>query len=341
MALPVTPAPVEIKQQKENSKDSLSSVLWSAVVNFTRSAEIITFPENGEPSEAAASAGSEVINLTGAHDLEIKGRTITRAGQTCITLTNCSNIRITGCSFTSGKARGIYLYNCQNITIENNFFSHVVTGVLADHCKGRIVVERNQFLNMTGPMPGGQYVQFNTVEGAGCSVSYNKGENIFGQGSPEDCINLYKSRGTPASPIKVIGNWIRGGGPSGSGGGIMLGDNGGAYQIAENNILVNPGEYGMAIAGGEHISIIGNKIYGKAQSFTNVGLYVNAIGGYKISHAVVKANRIEFYNAKNYNNNWWLADQSAKPEGWDDGGNILGDKTLNENMLPKKIITRQ
>jgi parallel beta-helix repeat protein len=338
MLLTINPPPIEVTQYKDNPKDDLRSVWWASVIGGTHLAGKTTFPENGQPSRTVAQARSEVINLNGVHDLEIKGKTITGAIESCIMLTNCSNIRITGCRFTNGKARGIYLYNCRNITIENNFFSQLVTGVLADHCKGGIVVNRNQFLNMTGPMPGGQYVQFNTIEGPGCSVSYNKGENIFGQGRPEDCINLYKSRGTAESPIKVTGNWIRGGGPSGSGGGIMLGDNGGAYQIAQGNILVNPGEYGMAIAGGEQISILGNRIYGKPQSFTNVGLYVNAIGGYKIIHAVVKGNRIEFYNAKNYNNNWWLADQNAKPEGWDNGGNILGDKTLNENMLPKNMI---
>ncbi|MEX8548858.1 MAG: right-handed parallel beta-helix repeat-containing protein [Mucilaginibacter sp.] len=321
MALPTNHQPIELQYQKSDRKDDQRFVQWPYSENFDQL------------------AGSEVINLNGAHNLQIKGKTISGAKETCITLTNCANIRISNCRFVNGKIRGIYLYNCRNITIENNFFDHVVTGVLADHCQGGIVVEHNQFLNMLGPMPGGQYVQFNTVEGAGCSISYNKGENILGEGKPEDCINLYKSRGTAESPIKVIGNWIRGGGPSSSGGGIILGDNGGSYQIAKDNILVNPGEYGMAIAGGNHISIINNRIYGKSQPFTNVGLYVNAIGGYKISHAVVKGNRINFYNAANYNNNWWLADQSQKPEGWENGGNILGDKTLNENMLPQRLVS--
>ncbi len=324
MALPANHQQIEIKHQKTSPGDNTRAAHW---------------PEKEKTSEKTVNSGSAAINLNGAHNLQIKGKTISGTNETCITLTNCADIHISNCRFVNGKARGIYLYNCHNITIENNFFDQVVTGVLADHCQGGIVVEHNQFLNMVGPMPGGQYAQFNTVEGPGCSISYNKGENILGEGKPEDCINLYKSRGTAESPIKVIGNWIRGGGPSGSGGGIMLGDNGGSYQIAKDNILVNPGEYGMAVAGGDHISIINNRIYGKSQPFTNVGLYVNAIGGYKISHAVVKGNRINFYNAANYNNNWWLADQSQKPEGWENGGNILGDKNLNENMLPQKLVS--
>ncbi|WP_299286006.1 hypothetical protein [uncultured Mucilaginibacter sp.] len=31
--------------------------------------------------------------------------------------------------------------------------------------------------------------------------------------------------------------------------------------------------------------------------------------------------------------------KSQKPEGWENGGNILGDKTLNENMLPLKLVS--
>ncbi len=286
----------------------------------------------------AAGAVPAIINLNGVHNRVISGKNIAGAPETCITLTNCYNIRITGCRLINGGNRGIYMHNCHHIVIENNLFSNLITGVLADHCGGGIRVDDNQFLNMIGPMPGGQYVQFNTVNGEGLSISRNKGENLPGHGKPEDGINLYKSNGTAISPIKVIGNQIRGGGPSPSGGGIMLGDNGGSYQLAEGNILVNPGEYGMAIAGGDHISLINNTIYGKAQPFTNVGLYVNAIGGYAVSNAVVKGNKINFYNAANYNNNWWLAGGTQKPEGWDNGGNLLGDKSLGEHLLPATLI---
>lgn len=55
-----------------------------------------------------------------------------------------------------------------------------------------------------------------------------------------DAINLYKSNGIAGDPIQVIGNRIRGGGPSTSGGGIMTGDQGGSY-ILVSIILVNPG----------------------------------------------------------------------------------------------------
>jgi len=64
----------------------------------------------------------------------------------------------------------------------------------------------------------------------------------------------------------VRGNWIRGGGPSTSGGGINIGDYGGSYQITENNILVNPGQYGIGISGGNNMIMRNNKVYGKKKA---------------------------------------------------------------------------
>jgi len=37
------------------------------------------------------------------------------------------------------------------------------------------------------------------------------------------------------------------------GGGIMLGDGGGSNIVAKNNILVDPGQYGMAVSGGSYM----------------------------------------------------------------------------------------
>ncbi len=121
-------------------------------------------------------------------------------------------------------------------------------------------------------MPRGQMVQFNNVKGGGNSINYNVVENILGQSSPEDAISVYMSNGIVGDPIQVVGNWIRGGGPSGSGGGIMVGDYGGSHILVKDNILVDPGQYGIAISSGTGISIKNNKIYAKQQSFTNVGL---------------------------------------------------------------------
>jgi parallel beta-helix repeat protein len=291
-----------------------------------------------ETAADPAYTASPVIDLYNQHDITINGKSFSGGNAPLIKLTNCYNIKITGNRLANAGNVGIYLYNCNNITIENNFFTKVSTGVYADHTQGGIVVNNNQFLNMQGPFPRGQFVQFNNVKGAGSSISNNKGENIIGQSYAEDAISLYQSAGTSGSPIQIKGNWIRGGGPSASGGGIMLGDNGGSYLYASDNILVNPGQFGMAISGGSYITMVNNAIYGKQQSFTNVGIYVNDIGGWKTSNCKVTNNKVKYYNKTNYQNNAWLSPNSVKPEGWD--ANLWG-AAVNESILPAVIITKK
>ena len=296
-------------------------------------------PAASASSSTSGYTVSPVINLIGAHDMTISGEAISGGTVPDITLTNCYNIRITGNKLYNSTDVGIHLYNCKNITVDNNFFTNVSTGVYAEKAwSGGIKVTNNQFLNMKGPFPRGQFVQFNNVYGPGNAVSNNVGENVFGQSFPEDAINMYESSGTSYSPIIIDGNWIRGGGPSSSGGGIMLGDNGGSYLVASNNVLVNPGEYGMAIAGGDHNSIINNTIYGTAQFFTNVGLYVNSINGHRVTNATVTGNQINFFNSANYSNSWWLSSNADKPYGWDGPTNTLG-ANINGSILPSVIIT--
>jgi len=284
---------------------------------------------------------SGAISLTNAHDITITGKGITGGTVPCIFLSNCYNIHITGNKLYNSSDVGIHLYMCYNITVDNNYFAKVSSGVYAEQTTaGGIIVNSNQFFNMVGPFPRGQFVQFNNVSGAGNSISNNKGENILGQSYPEDGISLYQSKGTPSSPIIVNGNWIRGGGPSSSGGGIMLGDNGGSYETASYNILVNPGEYGMAIAGGDHNSILNNSIFGSSQSFTNVGLYVNSINGYAETNSTVSGNSVLFFNSSGYENNCWLAPNVSKPTGWDTL-NIWGAANVSSSLLPSIIITSE
>lgn len=288
-------------------------------------------------AEAVAHVLSPAINLNGSHDLTISGKVINGGNVPAITLTNCHNIHITKNQLGNSADAGIYLYNCYNITIDYNKITNVSTGVyVVNTSRGGISVAHNQFRNMYGPMPRGQFVQFNNVNGPYNSISYNRGENIPGESNPEDAINLFKSTGTPDSPIKVIGNRIRGGGPSKSGGGIMLGDNGGGYQVVSHNILVDPGQYGIAVAGGDHITLTRNMIYGRAQYFTNVGIYVWSQGGYHCSNITVSGNRVRFMNAKNMENDSWIGTGEAKPAGWD--SNEWGAQ-IGPAILPRAVVS--
>jgi len=246
-------------------------------------------------------------------------------------------VHITSNSLGNSTDVGILLYNCYNVTVDHNNISNVSTGVyVVNSPNGGIIITGNQFKNMIGPMPRGQFVQFNTVGGANNAISYNKGENIFGSSNPEDAINLYKSNGTASSPIQVIGNWIRGGGPSATGGGIMLGDTGGSYEVASNNILVNPGQYGMAIAGGDHMSITNNQIYGRSQSFTNIGLYIWGQSGSACTNSTISGNQVKFFNNSNTENDAWVGTGETTPSGW--SSNIFG-ANISAAILPSTVVS--
>lgn len=269
--------------------------------------------------------------------MTISGKLIDGGSVPAITLTNCYNVHITANQLGNSKDVGILLYNCYNVTVDHNNISNVSTGVyVVNSPNGGIIITGNQFKNMVGPMPRGQFVQFNTVAGANNSISYNKGENVFGSSNPEDAINLYRSNGTASSPIQVVGNWIRGGGPSATGGGIMLGDTGGSYETASNNVLVDPGQYGMAIAGGDHMSITNNEIYGRSQSFTNIGLYIWGQSGAACTNATISGNQVKFYNASNQENDSWVGTGETTPSGW--SSNTFG-ANISASILPSAVVS--
>jgi len=279
---------------------------------------------------------SKPLLLNGVHDRIISNLEIDNSKVNCIDLRDCYNIKIQHCRFISSKGEGIYLYSCKNITIIDCYMENVSTGVLAVACQG-INVSYNQVKNVQGPFPRGQMVQFDSVSGPNNIVSYNRCENILGASDPEDAISMFKTTGTPTSPVKIIGNWIRGGGPSHTGGGIMLGDNGGAYLIAEKNVLVNPGQYGVAISGGTNISIINNIIYSKQQTFTNVGLYIWNQSHSKCALNVISGNQINWTNAQGEKNNKWDNGNCGSVSGWDSN---ISKASIDSTILPLKIITK-
>jgi hypothetical protein len=274
---------------------------------------------------------SAAMVLTDVHDKEINGLQLPH-----LILNHCYNITIKNCKIGPDTTRGIRLERCANIHIDSCYWSDVRTGVYALQSAG-ILVTNCQGRNMQFGFPrGGQFVQFDEVTGARNGVINCRFENILGQSKPEDAISIFKSSGTAASPILIEGNWIRGGGPSKSGGGIMLGDKGGSYQVAKNNILVNPGQYGMAISGGHHIEILNNKIYGKIQPFTNVGLYIWAQAGATCSLNTIRGNQVKWTMSTGEINNSWNNGNCGRVKGW--SNNIL-NADIDENILPVQLIT--
>ncbi|WP_317127853.1 right-handed parallel beta-helix repeat-containing protein [Mucilaginibacter terrenus] len=280
---------------------------------------------------------SHPLKLSGINSKVISDLDITGDTSNCISLNQCSNITIQNCRLRNSAKIGINILNCKNIKIINCYFEQVATGVYVFKSQ-QVNVRQNQFKNMQGPFPRGQMVQFDEVTGAGNKISDNIGENLPGKSLPEDAINLYKTTGTATSPVEVIGNRIRGGGPSKTGGGIMLGDNGGGFSIAKNNILVDPGQYGIAIAGGTHISVINNNIYGRRQPFTNVGIYVWNQHTSACALNVVQGNLVNFKSADGASNPGWNQGNCGKVYGWE---NNDWNAPINASMLPKQLFAVQ
>ncbi len=277
---------------------------------------------------------SEPIVLNDIHDTTITGLEITNPDGHCIRLNNCTNITIENCFLRDASGNGVNVENSSNITVTNCSMESIATGVYVQGQSSQIQVLYNTCVNVNGPFPRGQLTQFNGVSGENNKINYNVAENFLGESYPEDIINVYKSNGTADSPIEIKGNWIRGGGPSSSGGGILVGDNGGSYTTVEDNILVNPGQYGLAIAGGENMKLLNNTVFAEQKDFNNVGLYVWNQYDPACGNHTVSGNSVNYTKADGTKNNAWNGNNCGEIIGWDD--NEWG-ADIDASILPEVI----
>jgi len=280
-------------------------------------APVVAAPVTVAPAPAPAPAPTTPketvyggITMYGQSNIVIENKRVENGSGPCIRLHNVSNVTIRNVDLVGCYGVGVELYQSSNITVTFSYFENLNGGVYSIG-GSNIKVNNNRFKNVSraGKMDysRGQFVQFNGVTGAGNEIMNNRGINILGQSDPEDLVNLYGSSGTPASPIVVAGNCFKGGGPSPSGGGILAGENGGSYLVVRDNTLVNPGQYGIGIAGGRGIEMTGNRVYGRQQHFTNVGMYLMnfnrsgfACDGHKITN-----NAIDYIRSTGLPNPWY------------------------------------
>ena len=134
----------------------------------------------------------------------------------------------------------------------------------------------------------------------------NVGDVPLGNAVTEDLISLYRSTGTPKSPIKVLRNRLRGGGRSPSGSGILLGDNGGSHQVAACNTLVEPGQVGIGVASGTNIDVLRNRLFHGPRPWSNLALYVwNQTPAAPCRNVRVEGNDVSWRNAEGESYGWW------------------------------------
>jgi predicted small lipoprotein YifL len=264
--------------------------------------------------------GSCIKIINGATNIIVENSEIGPCGENGIDiLSESNNITIRNNYIHDTLGEGVYTYLAELIKIKYNQIERTAGGVYAVSSK-QIDTSYNKIRNVQGPFPRGQLIQYAFVKGGGNRITYNIGINEPGVSAPQDAINLYKSRGLPDDQMIVSNNVIIGGGPSVSGGGILLGDGGttSSYQVARDNILVNPGMYGVGIAGGHHNQLLNNTVYGKQQSFTNVGVYVWDQYDSNCADNTVRGNRVNYTNKDGQKNHRWDGGNCGTINGWSD-----------------------
>lgn len=253
-------------------------------------------PQTGTGSsemKTVSNPGGSCLVIDGQSDRVIENMVIGPCGGAGIEISNSRNITVQNVIIKDTQDLGISINDSQNIAIRENEITNTLSAINALNSSG-IVISCNTMKNPRGPIPDGQFVQFDKVSGGSNQISCNAGYNEQGKGIPEDAISLYQSNGEPGSQIMVLNNLIVGGGPSNSGGGIMLGDDGGSYQMAQGNVLVDPGQYGMAVASGHHMSIIDNQVFSSGKSWANTGIYVWNQYPHSCNNIEVSRNRVQW-----------------------------------------------
>lgn len=297
---------------------------------FSQTCNIIAY--NSSPKTYSSLNNLTISNL----------RIENNASGNCILLSYCNNVIIQNCILGPSVEEAIKILNCNNVTITNCSFENNLAGIYALNSSG-IKVIQNKFSNVdkfknVNITSRGQYVQFDKVTGPGNEIIDNVGECILGNSNPEDLINIGLSSGTFDSPILISGNKFRGGGPSLTGGGINSADFFANYINVYDNILVNPGQYGITVPSGTNINVVGNKIYGIQQSFTNVGLSVwhsSLYSSFACSDISIRDNNVRYYNNLGILHSL-MDDGNCTNTVWTN--NIENDFSINDSILPKRLL---
>lgn len=274
------------------------------------------------------------LDLSGKSGIVVENKRFVDAPSIAIKMYGgANNITIRNCTFDGAAQELVELENATNITIENCLFIKGYSGVYAVGSKN-VKIINCQFVNMrikwiNGQFSGkGQFAQFNSC--TDILVENCKGEN-FPEADPEDMISMYRSSNA------IVRNNIFRGNPtsswSNSGGGIIAGDNGGDNILIENNTIMTPGNYGIAIAGGNNNRVLNNKIYSERNAVSNNPLYVWKQDAPTCSSITVKGNRVYWIDKNGARNNGWFAGNCSSTV-FDPPTNI----TLSEMGVPTHLI---
>lgn len=292
----------------------------------------------------ASSTYTDSGPITVLDGMEVTGLRISNPSGPCIVGSHVSGVHIhdnqIGPCGPTADGVGIAIEDGSDVLVDHNCFDDVAGALYVDGSAAPVndvVFHHNRATGIRGPMPRGQLVQFNTVRGDRHVVRCNESDVDLGAGAIEDHISMYRSSGSAASPILIEHNRIRGGGPSASGGGILAGDGGGSWITIQNNVLVEPGQYGVAIAGGSHMALLNNVVFSDSHPWTNIGLYVWNQDATTCSDIEVRGNRVQFFNAMGESNPAWDAGNCGAVAGWSSNAfpDIGVDASIWDTPMPE------
>lgn len=221
----------------------------------------------------------------------IEGKEFSGLASFAITLLGSKDITIKNCKFVNMEDFAIFSQRGINITVADCVFENVKGAFLGLEAISDVKFEHNDVKNIANKTDAFG-VAFQAADGPGLTIRNNVFELLPGQG-PEAVILTAGAKGTAESPILIQNNWIRGGRSIA----IAIGNMGGAYQVIEDNRLVNTGMCGIFLLGGNDIIFRNNKIYSKSTPGTIAGMYFQTNDA---SNIIVENNEV----------NWILADGS-------------------------------
>jgi endo-chitodextinase len=271
-----------------------------------------------------------------ANDILIQGITIKNYTENGMHFNRGANLTLKRVTFKdsggeTGEMKGaVRLNNISNIKIQHSDFIRVTAGILSTDCEGPVLIEWNTAINV-----GRNFIQLDKCKGSDIKIRFNtmerQGDYLRGAAHDVvDWISIYKSEGTPESPILVKNNRARGHGHDKTGSFIMLGDGGGKYQYATGNVGVNPGQVGIGIAGGEDIVVRENMMFSVEWKYSNVAFYsADYSTPYPCSNHEITENRAYWIKGgmRRQNNLW--TDNNCNPM---IKNNFFPDFSINENI---------
>ncbi len=347
---------------------------FKVTVNETTQAAAPAYTLPTSTTQFAANATSGPIVATTGQVIE--GKRISNPTGPCITVPDgvhgvvIRNNDIGPCGETTTSATlldwandvGVLIAG-YDVLIGGNTIHDVRAGVYAQGAEHPIVVDRNLVWGIRGPEPRGEMVQLNTVTSTGAGpyaaagsaqtrITNNVSDKTLSQDTgyrnPEtrdnmggritgyvDHVNLYGSSGTSALPIRVACNKFRGGDDT-AGSGMIVGDNGGGWVIAEDNIMMmttNVG--GVGCAGCTDTIVRRNVVYAPgADSASNTsGAFYS-----KTDDGAFSSARVQFLNNRAWVRSWLYGGTGELSAAWYEDGTTTG-LTLTGNNFQDSTLT--